>query len=129
MQSSIGDIYAKFGIHNSFQSPDFRQNSDGGISDFLISGQSLIKENCHNSKTRGDNDMKRWPVTKLDKRNKTTSKRFDVQVMSGNCDVIFIFRIFDQFGAVRRPDSRDRVFQSYVFSNNNLFSYKNWKQN
>ena len=72
--------------------------------------------------------MKRGPVTKLDKRNKTTSKRFDVQVMSGNCDVIFIFRIFDQFGAVRRPDSRHRVFQSYVFSNNNLFSYKNWKQ-
>ena len=70
----IRDIRAKFGIHNSPQSPDIGQNSDGGISDFRISGQSLIKENCHNSKTSDDIDMKLGPVTKLDKRNKTTSK-------------------------------------------------------
>ena len=31
--------------------------------------------------------MKLGPVTKLDKRNKTMSKKFDV-VMSENCDVI-----------------------------------------
>ena len=49
--------------------------------------------------------MKLRPVTKLDKRNKTTSKKFDVDVMSENCDVIVIFWIFGQFGAVRRPDS------------------------
>ena len=42
--------------------------------------------------------MKLGPVTKLDKRNKTTSKKIDI-------DVIVIFRIFGQFGAVRRPDS------------------------
>ena len=39
--------------------------------------------------------MKLGPVTKLDKRNKTTSKRINVHVMSENCDVIAIFRIFD----------------------------------
>ena len=50
-------------------------------------------------------DMKLGPVTKLDKRNKTTSKSFDDDIMSKNCDVIVIFRIFCQFGAVRRPDS------------------------
>ena len=50
---------------------DFGQNSDGGISDFQISGQFLIKENCYNSRTRDDIDMKIEPVTKLDKRNKT----------------------------------------------------------
>ena len=49
--------------------------------------------------------------------------------MSENCDVIVIFVIFDQFGAVRRADSGNRVCKSYVFSNNNLLSYKNWKQN
>ena len=49
--------------------------------------------------------MKLGPVTKLDKRNKIPSKKFDVDVMSGNCDVIVIFWIFGQFGAVRRPDS------------------------
>ena len=94
---------------NSHQSPDVGQNSDGGISDFRISGQSLIKENCHNSRTSDDIDMKLGPVTKLDKRNKTTSKKFDVDVMSENCDVIVIFRIFGQFGAVRRPGSRHGV--------------------
>ena len=54
-----------------------------GISDFRISGQSLIKESCHNSRTRDDIDMKLGPVTKLDKRNKTTSKKVDVDVMFG----------------------------------------------
>ena len=49
--------------------------------------------------------MKLGLVTKLDKKNKTTSKTFDDDVMSKNCDVIVIFRIFSQFGAVRRPVS------------------------
>ena len=69
--------------------------------------------------------MKFGPVTKFDKKNKTTSKNSDDNVMSGNCDVIVIFQILDQFGAVRRPDSRQRVCKSYVFSNSNLLSYKN----
>ena len=37
--------------------------------------------------------MKLGPITKLDKRNKTTSKKFDHDVMSTNCDVIVIFRL------------------------------------
>ena len=38
--------------------------------------------------------MKRRTVTKLDKRNKTTSKKVSDDVMSTNCDVIFIFPIY-----------------------------------
>ena len=110
---------------NSPQSPDVGQNSDGGISDLRISGQSLIIEICHNSRTSDDINMKLGPVTKLDKKNKTTSKKFDADVMPENCDVIVIFRIFGQFGAIRRPDSGHRVCKSYVFSNSNLLSYKN----
>ena len=68
--------------------------------------------------------MKFGPVTKLDKRNKTTSKKFDVNFMSDNCDVIVIFWIFGQFGAVWRLDYGHRVCKSYVFSNSNLLSYK-----
>ena len=68
----IRNICAKFGIHNLSQPPDIGQNLDGGISDFRISDQSLIKENCHTSRTNDDIDMKLRPVTKLDKRNKTT---------------------------------------------------------
>ena len=49
--------------------------------------------------------MKLGPVTKPDKRNKAMSKKFDVEVMSENYDVILIFRIFGQFGAVCRPNS------------------------
>ena len=45
-----------------------------GISYFQISGPSLIKENCRNSRTSHDINMKLGPETKIDKRNKTTSK-------------------------------------------------------
>ena len=65
---------AKCGTANLPQSPDIGQNLDGGISDFRISGQSLIKENCHNSRTSDDINMKLGPVTKLVKKNNTTSK-------------------------------------------------------
>ena len=34
--------------------------------------------------------MKFEPITELDKRNKTMSKKSDNDVMSENCDVIFI---------------------------------------
>ena len=52
----------------------FGQNSEEGISDFRIYGQSLIKRYCHNSRTSDDIDMKLERITKLDKRNKITSK-------------------------------------------------------
>ena len=39
--------------------------------------------------------MKCGRVTKLDKTNKTTSKKFDDDVMSKNCDIIVIL---EQFG-------------------------------
>ena len=123
-----GDVIlprAKFGIPNLSQSPDIGQNSDGGISDFRISGQFLIKENCHNSRNSDDIYMKLGPVTKIDKRNKTKSKNFDDDEMSENYDAIVVFRIFVQFGAVRRTDSGHRVCKSYVFGNSHLLSYKN----
>ena len=38
------DIRAKFGISDLLQSPDIGQNSVGAISDFRISGQSVVKK-------------------------------------------------------------------------------------
>ena len=73
--------------------------------------------------------MKLGPVTRLYKRNKTTPKYFDDNVMSKNCDVIVIFPIYGQFGAIRKPDSGRIVCKTYVFINSNLLPYKNWKQN
>ena len=66
-QLFIRYIRAKFGITNSAQSIDIGKNSDKSISDFWISGQVLINENYHNSRTSNDIDMKLEPVTKLDK--------------------------------------------------------------
>ena len=49
-------------------------------------------------------DIKYGPLTKIDKRNKTTSKTFDDDVMSQSCDVIAIFPIYGQFGTIWKPD-------------------------
>ena len=64
--------------------------------------------------------MKLGPVTKLDKRNKATSKKIDNDVSSANFGVTLNFIIYDQFGAYRKPDSRCLV----IFINSDLLSYK-----
>ena len=68
--------------------------------------------------------MKFGPVTKLDKKNKATSKKIDDEVMSANWDVIVIFPIHGQFGAIRKPDSGRIACKTYIFIRNNLLSYK-----
>ena len=69
--------------------------------------------------------MKLGLVTKLDKRNQTTSKKFDDHVMSENCDVIAIFPIYGQLEAIWKLDSGRIVCKIYVFNNSNLLFYKN----
>ena len=49
--------------------------------------------------------MKLRPVTKFDKGNKTLSKNINDDVISENYDVIVIFPIYGQFGAMQKPDS------------------------
>ena len=124
LQHFIRDVRAKFGIPNLPHSPDVGQNSDGGLSDFRSSSQSLIKGNCHNSRTRKI-DMKLGSVTKLDKRNKTLSKKFDEDVISENYDVIVIFSIYSRFVAIPKPDFGRMVCKIYIFSNGNLLFYIN----
>ena len=123
----IRDIRAKFGIPNSPQSPDIGEILDGSISDFRISGQSLIKENCRNSRTSDDMDMKLRPVIKFDKRKKTLSKRFDDDFMSANRDAIDIFPIYGQSGAIRMPDPGRTVCKINIFINSNLLSLQKLK--
>ena len=52
--------------------------------------------------------MKHGPITKLVTRNTETSKKkkkkIDDDVMLINCDVIVIFLIYGQSGAIRKPD-------------------------
>ena len=61
--------------------------------------------------------MEPGPVTK---RNKTTSKNFDNDFILENCDVIVIFLIYGQFGAIRKPGYGRRGCKTYVFINSNL---------
>ena len=68
--------------------------------------------------------MKLGQVTKLHKRNKITSKKFDYDVMSKVSDVIFIFPNDGQFGTIRKQDSGQTVCKTYVFINSNLLPYK-----
>ena len=49
--------------------------------------------------------------------------------MPENYDVIVIFPIYDQFGAIRKPDSGCIVNKTYIFINSNRVSYINLTQN
>ena len=77
---------------------------------------------CHNSRTSADINMKLGRETTLGKRNKTTSKKFDDDFMSEKFSVVFIFKIFNQFGSVRSLDSGHRFCESYDFINSNIWS-------
>ena len=68
--------------------------------------------------------MKLGPVTKPNNRNKTTSKKFDDDVISANCDVIVIFFIYGKAEAIGKPDSGRIVSKTYIFSNSSFLSYK-----
>ena len=68
--------------------------------------------------------MNLGPVTKFYKRNKTTSKIFDDDVISRYCDVIALFPIYGQCGATQKPDSGCIICKTYVFINSNLLSYE-----
>ena len=69
--------------------------------------------------------MKLGPVTKFDKRNKTPSKKFDDDIMSKYYHVIVIFLIYGQFEVIQKPNSGRIVYNTNIFINSNLLSYKN----
>ena len=69
--------------------------------------------------------MKLGSVTKLDKKNTTTSKTIGDNVKSIDDDVIAIFQIYDLFRAIQKLNSRHMVYNSYTLINRNFLSYKN----
>ena len=105
------------------QSPDIRQKSDRGIFDFRISGQSLIKENCHNSRTSYDMDVKLGLVTKLDKRNKATSKKL---TLTSCRKIVTSLSFFGFLANLEQSEGRilDTKSAKDVFSKSNFLSYK-----
>ena len=63
-------------------------------------------------------------VTKIEKRNKATSKRIGDNVILANFDVIVIVSIYGQIGAIQEPNSGRMVCRTYIFINNSFSSYK-----
>ena len=101
----IRDIRAKFGIPNLSQSSDIGQNSDGGFSDFLISGQSLTNANCHHSGTSNDIDMKLGPVTKLDKNNVTARQTSENLTMKSYRQIMTTLSFFRFMANMKKSES------------------------
>ena len=56
-------------------------------------------------------------------RETRRQKKLDNDITAANCDVIVIFLIYGQFGAIRKPDSGRIVYKTYIFININLLSY------
>ena len=67
--------------------------------------------------------MKLGPETKLLKRNKEMSKKFGIDVMTGNFYVIVIFLIYGQFEAIREANSGRMICKTYFFINGNLLKH------
>ena len=65
------------------ESSDIDQNSDGSISDLRKSGQSLIKENCHNSRTSDKIDIRHetWTSNYNRQEKQNNAKKLDGDVM------------------------------------------------
>ena len=93
---------------------DIKQYSNEGISNFQISGQSFIKENCDNSRTGNDIDMKLGPVTKLKKTKHDNVKKLDDDKMFINCDITVILSIYEPTGAIQKLDSGCTECKIYI---------------
>ena len=64
------------------------------ISRFLV--KSFMNKNGYNSRASNNTDIKLRPLTKLDKRNMTTSKHYNNDFVSASYDVIIYFLINDK---------------------------------
>ena len=77
-----------------------------------ILDKSCRNKHVRNSRTSNYIDMKLGPVTKLDERNTTSSKKFDDDLVSVSFSQLMV-----DFGANRNPDSGRMVYNSYIFIN------------
>ena len=85
---------------------------------FPISGQSLIKENCHNSRTSDDIDMKLGLLTKFDKKKITTSKKLTMtscrKIVTSLSFFGFLANLEHSRGRILDPESAKVMFSVIV---------------
>ena len=55
-----------------------------------------------------------WNLDQQLQKNTATSKNFDDSVMLASCEIIVIFPIYGQFGAIRKPDSERMFCKIYI---------------
>ena len=89
----------------------------------------VLKDNFHNSRFSDDIEMKIGPITKHDKRNKTTPKNLAMTSCRKIVTSLPFFPISGQFGSIRESHFRRIIYKAYIFINSNLLFYKSWKQN
>ena len=70
---------------------------------FLV--KSLINKDCYKSRTSNDIDIKLWPTSKIEKKNTMTSKKLENNIISTKYDVVVIFSIYGQYGAMLKTNS------------------------
>ena len=106
---------------SSLQISDKTQTRVFPISSFLV--KFFINKSCRESTTSDDIDMKLGPVTKLDKRNTTTSKEFEVTSCRQIMTPASLFLIDGWFATLQNPDSEDMDYNSCIFINSNFLHY------
>ena len=65
--------------------------------------KSFISKNCHHARTSDDIDMKLGPVTKLDRRITTTSKKMMMSLATYDVIVIFSILVDLEQSGIRTP--------------------------
>ena len=70
--------------------------------------------------------MEPGSLSKVEKRNVIKSKKCDNDILSTHYEVIFIFifLIYDQFGAIRKLDAGCKIHNIQFFINNSFLSNK-----
>ena len=68
--------------------------------------------------------MELGAVTKFGKRDRTTPKKIDDDVISANYEFIVFFPIYGQFGAICKLDSRRIGVENYIFIESNRTKLK-----
>ena len=101
--------FSNFSLETLLQNLVSLNCSRAQMSNFRISDQSLINQNCLNSRTSIDVEIKLGQVIKLDKRNRATSKIFDDDFMPINCDAFFISPVYGQFVKICRQNFEHMV--------------------
>ena len=94
-----------------------------------ITGQPFIEENCQNSRSCNDIDVKLGPVTKIEKKNHGTIKKSLTMTLYRSLWRHCHFRFYHQLGAIQKFEFGLIVCKTYIFINSKVLSYKNLKQN